>query len=621
MAAPCPSALPFTAMARYSITTSTLYEDDPPPSSLSRIGGAVVGLATERWPRHRGRCMQHAFTLDLEDIELAVPKAEGMRAIAVFVESYYEQDLDGSDGITVVWLSQADVDAHPETTPPPDFVAEALTEGMRDQILLIDPIDADDEPSVGDCYLGGEPTWSDAGAPARRPPGAFVLQVNSWTVPFTRPSAQLLVFEDGGYIQRERPDDDGPLPWPQAIARSRRIVVRDEPPATGALQKWGGLPRGLPGDDWPAGASHLFTYVPPEWPEGEAGVAVAVFGRLSKTSNWDEQPGFFETRTITDEDAVDDEDLAAPDDVPVLEERALELVPFSADATWRDLQVSSFVGPRPAWRDPGHRNAQTTTDPVLQLASEILPNAPGRGSLCFLAGSYPYWMPEPGAPQAVVEPYRPDGTLYADETTAAVVVGFRIDFEQFAMLPERVEALEQAVLAALRSRGHELTLYVPGDTVSNRDSEIQAKFVLGRAVATTEANDWEPSEVDPAAIERRLADFPPLDEAFWKDALSGFDGAEPGEAPAAHLLSWGPLCYAGLYVGVRRSKGDPEPAVHKFIANQDMEQEWSSEGIDGVRLESAEFSDICELSLSPADDLEKAAPLPAPRYWLICRYD
>lgn len=618
MAAPRPSALPFTAMPRYSIINVTVDEDDPPPSTLSRIGGRVVGLPTERWPRHRGRCMQHAFTLDLEGIPLAVPKAKGMRAISVFVESYYEQDLDGSDGITVVWLSQADVDAHPETTPPPDFMPETLTEGMRDQICELETIEGDDESYVGECYLGGEPTWSDAGPPAVRPPGAFVLQVNSWTFPFTRPSAQLFVFEEGGYVQRERPDDDGPLPWPQAIARSRRIVMPGGPPAAGALQKWGGVPRGLSSDDWPSGASHLFTYVPLEWPDGEAGVAVAVFGRLSKTTNWPDQPGFFETRTITDESAGDDE---APEGVPVLEEHALELVPLPADASWRDLQASSFVGPRPAWRDPGHRNAQTTSDPVLQVASELLPNAPGRGSLCFLSGSYPYWMPEPGAPQAVVEPYRPDGTLYVDETTAAVVVGHRIDFEQFAILPERVEALEQAVLAALRARGLDLTLYVPGDTVSNRDSEIQAKFVLGRAVATTEANDWEPTEVDPGAIERRLADFPPLDAAFWKDALAGFEGVEPSEAPAACLLSWGPLCYAGLYVGVRRSKSDPEPPVHKFIANQDMEQEWSSEGIDGVRIESAEFSDICELSLSPAEDLAQAAPLPDPRYWLICRYD
>lgn len=72
---------------------------------------------------------------------------------------------------------------------------------------------------------------------------------------------------------------------------------------------------------------------------------------------------------------------------------------------------------------------------------------------------------------------------------------------------------------------------------------------------------------------------------------------------------------------VARSKDAPEPPVHAFIANQDMQQEWSSEGIDGVRLASAEFSDIHELTLSPAKDLAKAGPLADAGYWLICRYD
>jgi hypothetical protein len=605
-------------MARYSISTTTLYEDDPPPTALHRIGGPAIGLSTERWPRHRGRCMQHAFTIDLEGLELAAPRAASMRAVAVFVDSYYEQDLDSSEGIAVVWLSQADVDAHPKSEPPPDFVAEALGENMCESTLELDRLDEDDEPEASECYLGGEPTWHEAGPPAERPPGAFVLQVDAWTVPFTRSNAQLYVFEGGAYVQRAY-EDDGPVPWPEAIARSRRIAVLDQPPQEGALQKWGGVPRGVGEDDWPPGATHLFTYVPPEWPEGEEGVAVAVFGRLSKTTNWSDQPGFFETRTITQEN-LDDESLE-PADVDVLEERALELVAFPADASWRELQTSSYVGPRPAWRDPGHRNARVTSDPVLQLASELLPNAPGRGSLCFVAGSYPWWMPEPGAPQAEVEPYRPGGTLYAEDTTAAVVVGHRIDFDCFALLPERVEALEQAITAALRARGLDLTLYVPGDTTTSPDGEIQAKFVLGDAMATTEANDWEPSSVDPTAVQRRLADFPRLDAAFWQEALAGFPGAEATPAPAAYLLSWGPLCYAALYVGVRRSKSDPEPPAHKFIANQDMEQEWSSEGIDGVSIQNAEFSDVCELSLSPVRDLAKAAPLAGAGYWLICRYD
>ncbi len=611
-----PTALPLAAMARYSISTTTPDEDEP-STALHRIGGPAIGLPTERWPRYRGRCMQHSFTVDLEGLDLAIPRAAGMRAVSVFVDSYYELDVDSSDGITVVWLSQADVDAYPETKPPPDFVADALTEHMRGTTLVLDLLDDDDEPCAGERYLGGEPTWNDAGPPAERPGGAFVLQMSSWKVPLARPNSQLFVFEEGGFLQREH-DDGLPVPWPEAIARSRRLVVRDEPPPAGALQKWGGVPRGVSAYDWPSGATHLFTYVPLEWPEDEEGVAVAVFGRLSKNTNWGDQPGIFVSHTITQE-SLDDEDVEPRDDVPVLDERTLELEPFAPDATWRELQQGSFVGPRPAWRDTGHPNATTTNGPVLQLASELLPNAPGRGSLCFVAGGSPWWVPEPGAPQATVEPYRPSGSLYATDTTAAIVIGHRIGLDAFALLPERVEALEQALLTALRARDLELTFYVPSDT--SPDREIQAGFVLGRAVVTTAANDWGPSPVDPTALAQSLADFPPLDAAFWREALAGFEGAEASEAPSAYVLSWGPLCYAALCVGVARSKSDPGEPVHKLIANQDMEQEWSSEGIDGVSIASVEFSDIQELSLSPVRDLAKAAPLTGAGYWLICRYD
>lgn len=80
-----------------------LDDEDSTPVALHRVGGPAIGLSAERWPRHRGRCMQHAFTIDLEGIELpGVAKARGMRAVSVFLESYYEQDPESSDGIAVV---------------------------------------------------------------------------------------------------------------------------------------------------------------------------------------------------------------------------------------------------------------------------------------------------------------------------------------------------------------------------------------------------------------------------------------------------------------------------------------------------------------------------------------
>jgi hypothetical protein len=60
--------------------------------------------------------------------------------------------------------------------------------------------------------------------------------------------------------------------------------------------------------------------------------------------------------------------------------------------------------------------------------------------------------------------------------------------------------------------------------------------------------------------------------------------------------------------------------VYKFIANQDMHQAWSESGVDGVHIESVEFSSVNELHLTEAQ-LEVAAKHDKPRFWLICRYD
>ena len=59
----------------HSPISTTTPDEDEPPTALHRIGGPAIGLPTERWPRHRGRCMQHAFTVDLEGVDLPVTKA------------------------------------------------------------------------------------------------------------------------------------------------------------------------------------------------------------------------------------------------------------------------------------------------------------------------------------------------------------------------------------------------------------------------------------------------------------------------------------------------------------------------------------------------------------------
>ena len=61
------------------LEVTEIYEDDPPPTALHRVGGPAIGLPTKDWPRYRGRCMQHALTVDLADVVLEVART-GRRA-------------------------------------------------------------------------------------------------------------------------------------------------------------------------------------------------------------------------------------------------------------------------------------------------------------------------------------------------------------------------------------------------------------------------------------------------------------------------------------------------------------------------------------------------------------
>jgi hypothetical protein len=618
-------------MVRYSAYVSERDEDDT-ASNLHRICGAPVGLATSEWPRWHGRPMQHAFTVDLEQLELTVPRAADARALAVFVDSYYELDLDSSEGITVVWLTRAQIDAHGQTAPPDDYVPELRPN--REQMdedggyyetgeptFTLDRCEDDGEASFGDSFVGGQPAWGEAGEPATRPAGAFVLQVMSHEFPISRSNACLFVFEDGAYLQAEYPDDDRrPLPWATAIARSRELVVLDTPPAPDALQKWGGLPRGIDSHGWPRGLSHIVTWVPERGQAHSDAIAYALFGRLTKSVNWDDELSFYQVQEIvaSDLEAWVAEDVEVPDGVEVLDERAIELRELPEGTTWRDLQARSFIGPRPAWRAPDRRSAREVGEgTVLQLTDDLLPVSPGSGTLHALPDGYPIWHPAYGAAQATHDRYEPDGTLYAEDTTAAIVVGWQLEFGEFSVVPERVEALEKTLQSALAIRDLRLRLYVPGDTTTDRNGEVHGGFVLGRAVVVVEANDYDPEPIDLQAIATALAELPKLDASFWREALA-FADIEPPDEPAAYLLSWGPLCYAAIYAGVPATRGGTP--VYKFIANQDMHQEWSQSGIDGVHLESVEFSSVNELELTDAR-LEVAAKLDKPSFWLICRYD
>ena len=584
--------------------------------------------------------MQHSFTLDLQGLELDVPKAVESRAVAVFVDSYYELDVDSSEGVAVVWLTQEQLDAVSETPPPDDFTAERWPSLDNPDVdpwgdepwgddpdedavprtfaLELDELDDDEEVSAEDSFVGGAPAWTDAGAPAALPEGAFVLQVSSHELPFCRVDANLLIFERGGYVQASEPDDELPLPWPEAIARSRELAVLDHPPAAGSLERWGGLPRGVSVDEWPSHMSHILTWIPEAVPEDLDAVALALFGRLSRTTNWDEEATFYEVYPITQEDLdeYDAAEAAAPEGIEVLEERAIEWRPLPPESSWRDLQTLCFKGPRPAWRDPASQSAEWEPgEPVLQLTEAVLRSAPGPGTMHIVGEGYPIWHPAPGSEQATSERYQPDGTLYESDTTAALVVGYQLAFDDYSVLPERIEALERSLLRALSNRQLDLRLYVPGDTTTDRNAEVHGTMVLGLAVAIVEANDYEPGRIDPDDVRASLARIPTLDRAFWAEALADVDGLLSPDEPALYLLSWGPLCYGAIHIGVAASRDGTH--VHGFVANQDMRQEWSSMGVDGVLLESVDFSDVLAIQL-PEPKLDGVEN---PGFWLICRYD
>lgn len=624
-------------MPRYSFDVRRRNDDDA-SANLHRIGGAAVGLSTGDWPRHHGRPMQHALTVDLAEVELEIPRAAEARAVSVFVDTYYELDVGGGEGIAVVWLTQEQIDAHPQTKPPADFVAELLPghETMDEDgeyyetgepHFELEQLDEDDDDgNFGDSYLGGSPAWGDAGKPELTPNGGFVMQIMNHDFPVCRQNACMFVFEGGAYIQAEDPDDEElPIPWPEAIAASRELVVLDEPPPADALQKWGGLPRGVNSYDWPNRMSHIVTWVPTIKPDYMEGVALALFGRLSKTDNWATgDASYYELLELrqADLDEYDPAEVEVPDGVEVLEERAIELRELPQDTTWRDLQTRCFVGPRPAWRCPDHRSAEQRGERVvLQLTEALLPVSPGRGSLLALGSGYPIWHPAPGTPQASRQRYIPQGTLYADRTTAAIVVGWCLSFSDDSVLPDKIEALEQALLSslAMRAPNHNLRLYVPGDTTTNRDGDVHGSLVLGRAVVEVEANDYEPGPVNPARLQAALAELPKLDESFWREAVAFTQGMETPEPPDTYLLSWGPLCCGVILAGVAASKDDEH--VYSFVANQDMHQEWSTEGVDGVSVGGGvEFSSVTKLELTE-QQLARAEKLDKPGFWLICRYD
>lgn len=371
--------------------------DDENTHELDRLGGLPRGIKTSDWPRCRGVPMQHLMTVDLGSRD--IDAAAGARAVTVFVDSYLETDCGDPEAIAVRLVDQASIDAIGETAPPDDFVEEAWSDNTyRHFSMEVD----DEDPGDGESYLGGGPAWpEETGAPDEIPGGAFVMRISGDDVEFSREPAVLMVFEQGAVaVPQYEPDEhSSPVPWRDALARSRELIVSDQAPEPGAIVKYGGAPLGI--DRWPTDArdrplTHLMT-LPFELLGGDDddddnAIAIAFFidKRRVGLAEWDREPDFFELEWITRDQLEDDYEREIPEGVEYLPERALELRPLPEATGWRDLLGKSFVGPRGVFRNPGADCADPGTGHELQLEASFLPGVSREGTLYLAGGSASY---------------------------------------------------------------------------------------------------------------------------------------------------------------------------------------------------------------------------------------
>ena len=616
---------------RYEISEERIYEEED-RTSLSQLAGPVRGIATDAWPRLHGQPMQHLFTLDLQGLELDLPAARGARLLVVFVMAFHELDTGGGDAVSLRWVTQEALDRVPSSTPPEDYEEiGVLQESAFEELcpaLDLRELEETDDANYFDSYLGGDPVWCDAKEPEDKPAGRFILQISNQIVPTTRTDSQLYLFEGGAYIQRhEEPEEDDVVvvPWSEAVAASRMFVRLDTDPEEGAVQKWGGVPRGISEDEWPEGMSHVLTFEPACWPEDgpEDAVAIAVFADLTQQ---DEVEGAYQLVPVLR--GALDEVPEPPAGVPILPERRVEMRPFPPETSYFDLRLAAYEGPRLAWRWPsGYQGLQEGTR-GFQLTGAWLPNVSTPGTAYFAAScdSGAVWQaqnqaPKGGAEEIVLIEGLP-GTLYAEETGAAVVIGHRLSITQEASLTlDELERFAACVKNAIENFGLDLELIVPGDTSTDRDLEVAATLLLGHRVVQMNAGD-EPLLVDRLRVLDALAAFVPIPASFWEMLHACAGDLEVSEEPAVFLAAYGPLCYGALHFG--RPLDNEEDAIYTFARCQNMEQEPSAGGVDGVLLTSVDFMELQELNFGDAaleDNNSAVSEVKAPSYFLISCYD
>lgn len=214
--------------------------------------------------------------------------------------------------------------------------------------------------------------------------------------------------------------------------------------------------------------------------------------------------------------------------------------------------------------------------------------------------------------------------LYEEETAAAIVVGFQLKFEEWSVPLETVEALKRAVEGLEGECQTGMRFLAPGDTTDTGVGEA-SNAVLGRILVLSE-NYENPREFEVEKLEEALAEAVEIPESYWdalREAVPDFAGPAQEEA-ALLMLSWGPLSYGAVYIGVAMNQSEREEATYGFVANQDMGQEWTEGGLDGIHVAGVEFDDVRELDFSEEaqeEHREQVLELGSASYFLVCRYD
>ena len=224
--------------------------------------------------------------------------------------------------------------------------------------------------------------------------------------------------------------------------------------------------------------------------------------------------------------------------------------------------------------------------------------------------------------------------LYEDVTGAAIVVGYEVVVEGDQVSYEQAQKVRDAVRSLNDKMGLNLQLFVASDTTDTGVGDASA-MVLGRAAVSSECFD-PPTRFEAAQVRKAVEEFSELSEDYWEKLSEASDlKVSAGSPLRPTLISWGPLCYGSVSVGVPMNDDERGEAKYKFIANQDMYQEWTFDGLDGeaVRFNhpggyetsmTVEFWDLCPVDMSEESVqsyFEQVSEHDNPSLFLTCRYD